>query len=136
MKFSALITDASFCPRSHAAGFAFHLDGRFYSQAIPGRTATSQQAEHYAADFALAFAEGLGFTHVFLLSDCQSVHRRFPADHYVPHLDRLLVMADHVRGHTRAMDHASQVQRHCDDLARKRMKEQRRCLTAKTYSTR
>lgn len=142
---ATVITDASFCPRTKASGWAawVRIDGmngpikKYGEFKSPVRSA--QQAELLAAINGIWLAKEHGATAVLLQTDCLAVVHMIEGQTKKQHLKdsftraaaaagvlNLGLSARHVRGHTTIADARSHVNRWCDDKAKRAMKLQRR----------
>jgi len=141
---ATVITDASFCPETKAAGWAcwIRIDGRetpikhYGSLKVP--VSAAHEAEMLAALNGLWLAYKYGATSALLQTDCLAVvnaisgaqnHRKIRA-RWVEKLaacglTQFPIRARHVKGHTRIQDARSYVNRWCDAHAKQSMREQR-----------
>lgn len=143
---ATVITDASFCDRTKAAGWAawIRLDGvppikRF--GAFLDRPDGIATAEIWAAINGICIAVRAGADEVLVQSDAMAVidavqgkpHHHYPRlwrELFQPTLTRLdlripHVRAKHVRGHTTTQDARSYVNRWCDQHAKREMRSLR-----------
>ncbi|QDP54006.1 MAG: putative ribonuclease H [Prokaryotic dsDNA virus sp.] len=141
---ATVITDASFCPRTKAAGWAawIRIDGmdtpikKYAEFKTPVRTA--MQAEMLAAINGIWLAKQHGATTILLQTDCLAVvhmvEGRTKKQHLKDGFTRaaasagilgLNYTARHVRGHTDVADARSYVNRWCDGRAKAAMRRQR-----------
>ncbi|KHQ51138.1 reverse transcriptase-like protein [Mameliella alba] len=135
---ATVITDASFCDRTKAAGWAawVRIDGmaepikRYgsFSDAV----STSSEAEKKAALNGIWIAAQYGATEILLQSDCLAVvhlidgttKKRAPLDQWHRWCASIGILgldlkSRHVRGHTSKKDARSHVNRWCDKHANK-----------------
>ena len=147
---STVITDASFCLKTKAAGWAAWIvlgrDNRLQKSGQLPDCPSAMEAEMMAAlnGIAIAFAHGAG--RVLLQTDCIAVvgcisgkkNKWLKArKRWNPLVERAFpdglpknVEARHVKGHTRKADARSWVNRWCDEHARAEMRALRRTLEA------
>lgn len=142
---ATVITDASFCPRSRAAGWAawIRIDGssapikRYGEFKVP--VANPTEAEMLAAVNGLWIAAQHGVTEALVQTDCLTVvhmltgqtRNRKLKDAFSQALAKAGVLGlsfsgRHVRGHTDKQDARSYVNRWCDEHAKVGMRKQRR----------
>lgn len=135
---ATVITDASFCNKSNAAGWAawIRIDGAVPIKAygaFKGYIARSDIAEMKAAINGIYLARKHGATSILLQTDCLVVvhmangqcgpkgksrwHRAMKA----AGLTKDGITARHVKGHTTTADARSHVNRWCDENARREM---------------
>lgn len=142
---ATVITDASYCDRSRAAGWAawIRIDGQSepirrygaFKTEVTGPT----QAEMLAAINGVWLAHQMGATEVLLQTDCATVvmlaegqvRRGKLRKAWAVAVDRaglvnVSLSARHVRGHTKTQDARSYVNRWCDVNARAAMRHARR----------
>ena len=141
---ATIITDASFCHRTQAAGWAawIRIDGvsepikRYAEFRQPVRSA--QEAEMLAAVNGLWLAAQHGVTMALVQTDClavvhmlngetknPSIRRDFSAAIAKAGVAHIARSGRHVRGHTQVADARSYVNRWCDSRAKTAMKRQR-----------
>lgn len=141
---ATVITDASFCPRTQAAGWAawIRLDGRkdpikqYGSFKEP--VATSRDAEMLAAINGVFIAAKEGATQVLVQTDClavvhmfegitvnRAIKEAFTRARTKAGILGITVSAKHVRGHTNDPASRSWVNRWCDEQAGKEMRVNR-----------
>lgn len=133
MTFATVITDASFDPKTHAAGWAcwitmnghrFKHGGNFRS-----RPRHSTEAEFWAALNGIDLARRWGATDILAQTDCENIvvrlNRRVKEVRAVlSNGERLL--AKHVKGHSRIKQAKYWCNNWCDREAKKFMRKQRR----------
>lgn len=144
---ATVITDASFCHETRAAGWAAHVrvdtivnPVKMYA-AFKNTPENSAEAELLAAVNGLWMATRRGAGRLLLQTDCISVvtivngwSRRGPLRHKfaaaceAAGLDPRVVTARHVKGHSGVMDARSHVNRWCDRHAKAAMRHQRKQL--------
>lgn len=141
---ATVITDASFCPRTKAAGWAawVRVDGRKEPirryGAFKNPVSSSLDAEMLAAINGVFIATKEGATEVLIQTDCLAVVHMFEGvtvqrsikDAFTRAKARAGVLgtrisARHVRGHTSDKAPRSWVNRWCDEHAGKQMRAQR-----------
>lgn len=135
---ATIITDASFCPKTKAAGWAVWISsdsmkgvkqsGQFK---VPPNTNT--QAELWAAYNGMVLAYRLGARRLLIQSDCTTVGaalRRPNGKHGFADIASLMPGASfeyrHVKGHTKLSAARYYVNRWCDENARLHMKQARK----------
>lgn len=144
MSRATVITDASFCHRSKAAGWAawIRIDGiddpikKYAEFKRPVRSA--QEAEMLAAINGIWLAKQYGATQVLVQTDCLAVVHMLEGMTKKPHLKDdftrraasagilgMRFSGRHVRGHTDTQDARSYVNRWCDTKAKTAMRRQR-----------
>lgn len=143
-------TDASFCPNTHAAGFAFWLSsslGRVYKSGALKEVHDSGEAEMQAVANALHTImthpnyKGKKFSTIWINSDCTPVLGRIQSRSEKTVSERFIAKAlsslltcgglflcRHVKAHTRTDTARSFVNHWCDVHARKAMREKRSSL--------
>lgn len=141
---ATVITDASFCHRSKAAGWAawIRIDGfdgpiKKYAE-FKRPVKTAQQAEMLAAINGIWLAKQHGATTVIVQTDCLAVVHMLEGltkkEHLRDEFTRSAAMAGilgmrfsgrHVKGHTDVADARSYVNRWCDGKAKWAMRSQR-----------
>lgn len=145
MSRATIITDASFCPRTKAAGWAawVRIDGhpepikRYAEFRQPVENA--QEAEMLAAINGLWLAAQHGVTVALVQTDCLAVVHMLNGQTKNEHLRRAFSGAlakagvagiarsgRHVKGHTQTADARSYVNRWCDERAKSAMARGRR----------
>lgn len=146
---ATVITDASFCPTTRAAGFGawVTLDN---AGGPPRRIKkggrlnkppqSSEGAEFYAAMNGIWYAYQAGARDILLQTDnmgvvsvinCTTVKsplRSVYADIRLAHFQGATIRAKHVKGHTNVQDARSFVNRWCDEVAGKHMRAARKLL--------
>ncbi|WP_202208770.1 reverse transcriptase-like protein [Gluconobacter sp. Gdi] len=133
---ATVIADASFCPMTHAAGYAFWIStnsgkvkhaGRFRR-----RPKTSFEAEYWAAFNGAKIAISVkDATYVLIQTDCLRVVQCINTNQGLISLLRkkypsVNIEARHVKGHTDNPDPRFYVNRWCDEEAKKHMRTERR----------
>lgn len=131
---ATVISDASFCPDTRAAGWAawVSMTGNHKIK----RSATfkqlpkhSTEAEYWAALNGIWLAFQAGASDILIQTDCLSVVNRINnGDKELNRFHRCRVRARHVRGHTNRKEPRFFVNRWCDEHARKHMLRQRKQL--------
>lgn len=129
-------TDASFCPRTHAAGWAawIAIDGGKkikWSGKFHRRPRTSTEAELWAIKNGVWLAASAGVTHVLVQSDCKGALAKVNRDcaerrdllRRLPHA--VSIVTKHVKGHTDTASPRTWVNDWCDKAAKRHMNEQR-----------
>lgn len=141
---ATVITDASFCPRTRAAGWAawVRVDGRKEPirryGAFKQPVASSRDAEMLAAINGVFIATKEGATEVLVQTDCLAVVHMFEGVTVQKSIKNAFVRAKakagvqgvrmsarHVKGHTSDAAPRSWVNRWCDEQAGKQMRTQR-----------
>lgn len=143
-KFATVITDASYCPNTRAAGYACWVvcDGERHKGAgpVPFRPKSSNEAEIHALYEGVRLCrQKFQAGSILIQSDCLGALQRFglsgnaKKSRYISIRDSamanrfigetFLVMCKHVKGHTSKGDARSYVNRWCDSEARKFMKQ-------------
>lgn len=123
---ATIITDASFCSETKAAGWAawIRADGGIKvtrSGSFKDRPKQAEEAELWALkNGAFLAAQIAGVTHLLVQSDCLGALRKMPATY-----EGLPVRTRHVKGHTNNPAARSWVNRWCDREAKKHMKKER-----------
>lgn len=151
---ATVITDASYCHRTKAAGWAAWI--RTDGQPPIKRYGTFKdtpsgpaQAELWASYNGLYFAHAVGATTVLLQTDCMAVVDKFNGNMSAlagslkakPYAElkakgiNLQIKAKHVKGHTKTQDARSYCNRWCDEWAKKQMRKQRRSIDRDTGPT-
>jgi len=149
MIFATVITDASHCGETNAAGWAAYI--RIDGQKAPVKMyapfkkplTTSMEAELLAAINGMCLAKFHGAEQILLQTDCLAVvslingqtrkrrlRNKFFAACDLAKLDPTEVRARHVKGHTRVQDARSYVNRWCDKNARAAMRQYRKQLVS------
>lgn len=136
-----VITDASFCQKTRAGGWAAWLTsdkGRVRKAGcFHDLPQNSTQAELWAALNGIWLALEHGATHVLIQSDCQGALLKISRG--IPELslfNGLFIKTKHVKGHSATQDARSYVNRWCDAEAKKHMLRQRALLeNASNYTT-
>ena len=142
---ATVITDASFCHETRAAGWAAHVQVDTMSgpvrmsAAFRDTPANSAEAELLAAVNGLWLATQRGAEQFLLQTDCLAVvtivngrsrkgllRFRFAAACEAVGIDPMIVTARHVRGHSGVLDARSHVNRWCDRHAKTAMRHQRK----------
>ena len=144
---ATVITDASFCHETRAAGWAAYV--RVDTMANPVRMSAafksplvnSAEAELLAAVNGLWLATQRGADQLLLQTDCIAVvtivngrsrkgllRLKFAAACEAAGLDPEIITARHVKGHSGVLDARSHVNRWCDRHARAAMRHQRKQL--------
>ena len=137
-----VITDASFCHKTRAGGWAAWLTsdkGRVQKAGcFHDLPSNSTQAELWAALNGIWLALEHGATHVLIQSDCQGALLKISRG--IPELslfNGLFIKTKHVKGHSATQDARSYVNRWCDAEAKKHMLRQRALLeNTSNYTTR
>lgn len=146
---ATVITDASFCPRTKAAGWAawVRVDGRREPikryGAFKQPVLTSRDAEMLAAINGVFIAAKEGATRVLVQTDClavvhmfegvtvqKSIKDAFTRAQAQAGIFGLRVSAKHVKGHTADPASRSWVNRWCDEQAGKEMRARRAAVSA------
>jgi len=147
MSFATVITDASFCPKTTAAGWAawIRIDGtphpiRRYG-AFKEPVKSSRDAEMLAAINGLFIAKSLGVTRALIQTDCLAVVHMFDGTTVNKQIKDtfnrarakanvlgIRASAKHVRGHSTDTASRSWVNRWCDEMAGREMRIQRAAL--------
>lgn len=132
---ATVITDASWCPRSGAGGWAAWITfdgGRRIKQggAFHRAPANSSEAEMWASLNGVAIAGRNGATHVLLQTDCMDVvhkikSRNKKAIYFSRKYGVTNVYAKHVKGHTTHVEPRYYCNRWCDKTAKHHMRQQR-----------
>jgi len=138
---ATVITDASYCPKSHAGAWAAwvtispEIEGdkpRRLQKAANFRQLASSayEAELWASLNGINMAVRAGATQILVQTDCLAVVNGLNDKKYNIELTQLgispsCIKAKHVRGHTRVQDKRSWCNRWCDAEAGKLMKQQR-----------
>lgn len=143
MRWATVITDASWCPTTRAAGWAAyiridHEDERIKRHGfMKSPPESSSEAELQAAINGIYVAHKYGAEAVLLQSDCMSVIQMIEGDRdhfrYKTFMAILgnhgvslkSIRAKHVKGHTDGADARHWGNNWCDEHARKRMQCQR-----------
>lgn len=140
-----VITDASYCHRSKAAGWgawisADHtLDKVRKAGVIKGSPSNSTEAELLACMIGIWYAARLGVTEILVQTDClavvevingvrhagQSGLRKTYHEGRARHFPTVHIIARHVKGHTTNEDARSWVNRWCDFHAGRNMRAER-----------
>lgn len=136
---ATVIADASFCPKTKAAGWAAWITpdvgvriqraGKFLE-----RPDDNNMAEAWAAMNGVAHAYRIGARVILLQSDCLAVGRMVSKGAYgypavrMTHFPDADIRFRHVRGHTTLGDRRSYVNRWCDAEAKRHMREVRDAL--------
>lgn len=151
--FATVISDASRCPKTGASGWATWVacngERRCESGPIPFPTKSIDDAEAYALARGITLAvEDFHAVRLLLQSDSTGALRRFglrggrkhsrfqQASEFISafrrakwpapdHMHGVLIMCKHVKGHTRTDDARSAVNRWCDKMAGKAMRDLR-----------
>lgn len=137
MKLSATVnTDASFCPRTNAGGWAAWISidggqkikwhGKFHK-----RPKTSSEAELWAIFNGIHLAAAAGVTDVLVQSDCKAALLHLERDTAQTRFMRsklarpVTIRTKHVRAHTDTASPRTWVNDWCDRMAKNHMREQR-----------
>ena len=137
--FATVITDASFCHKTKAAGWAAWIvsdSGRILKSGnFKRRPETPFQAEYWASCNGIHLAALNGATSVLLQTDCKGVIDAISKNKGVIAKIRelhpsLQIKTRHVKGHTSAKNPKTKgsryhVNRWCDEMARTEMRKQR-----------
>lgn len=142
---ATVITDASFCSQTHAAGWAAWIAADHHerikrSGVFQAKPQTSAMAELWAAYNGIAIAYQNGARRILIQSDCVIVATALKKpngkhgfamfrENYLP--DLVDIEYRHVKGHTNHAGSRFYVNRWCDLEARKHMKGQRAKLKGK-----
>lgn len=144
MTLATVITDASFCPKTKAAGWAawVRIDGEAEPVKRYGELKTpvdrAQHAELLAAVNGIWLAMKYGATEVLVQTDClEVVHllegktrkasliSRFTLALREAGVEHIMRSGRHVKGHTTVEDARSYVNRWCDEKAKSAMRKGR-----------
>lgn len=127
---ATVIADASWCPQTHAAGWACWIAGDgFKSKGFSGPVHklcdSSNEAELQAVAIGVGLAHQLyGATNILVQSDCTHVEKHFRP--LCP--PGLTLRYKHVKGHTTIKDSRSWANRWCDREAKNNMRYLRALL--------
>lgn len=141
---STVITDASFCHRTQAAGWAawIRVDGeaeaiRYSGTFEKSRPDNPTRAELFASLNGIWIASKYGATDVLLQTDCMAViHAASGRGSLAPlwrkkleefGLSTLQIRCKHVKGHTNRAEPRYYVNRWCDEAAGRHMRTERAC---------
>lgn len=141
---ATVITDASFCPKTKAAGWAAWVRVDCISEPIKrygafrDRVASSRDAEMLAAINGVFIAAKFGATRILVQTDClavvhmfegvtvkQAIKLAFTRAQEKAGILGLNVSAKHVKGHSKDPASRSWVNRWCDEQAGKEMRNYR-----------
>lgn len=133
---SAIVaTDASFCPKSRASGYAFLIQrpGRKpyrRSGELDIKPTTNQQAEQWAIEQGILAAQQMGLRDLTVFSDCKSVINTLKKN------PRRGIRYYHIRAHTNKINLPASMNRWCDNEARRVMRGVRKQLSLNVQSGR
>lgn len=151
MSLVTIISDASYCPRTHAAGYGFwavshrgrHAGGGSFKSGLDGASTAETMAIVNALHVTLSLGIAEKGDKVLIQTDClfaihlltgviKKAERRHPDSWRafqrfieLRAVHELAVDFRHVRGHTKVDDQRSKAQRHSDKRARDGMKKAR-----------